>query len=46
MTAKERRDTITDDCPRQEVDVQEGCGPCGATACEAEEEAGCCEPCE
>lgn len=31
----------TDSCPKQEVDVQEGCGPCGSTACDTEEDAGC-----
>lgn len=29
-------------CPKQAVDdVQDSCGPCGSTACEAEEDAGC-----
>lgn len=42
MTARDnRKQKTTDQCPNQEVDVQDSCAPCGATACEAEEDDGC-----
>lgn len=35
----------SDSCPKQEVEIEEGCGPCGATSCDADEDVGC-DTCE
>ncbi|MHB8156058.1 MAG: hypothetical protein ACYDEQ_01450 [Desulfocucumaceae bacterium] len=45
MTAKQKRGTITDSCPNQEAEVQEGCDSCGSTDCATEGDAGC-DTCE
>ncbi|MFZ5646760.1 MAG: hypothetical protein ACOY30_03970 [Bacillota bacterium] len=39
--ATDDKQKVIDSCPKQEVDVQDSCVPCGATACETEEDAGC-----
>lgn len=41
MAAKNNRQKLTDDCPKQEADIQDSCGPCGATDCDTEDDAGC-----
>jgi hypothetical protein len=41
MTAKDSKQKITDNCPKQEADIQDTCSPCDATECDAEE-----DPCE
>jgi len=42
VTDKKR---MTDSCPKEEVEAQDECSPCGAGSCDADEEAGC-DTCE
>lgn len=41
MTAKDSKQKLTDNCPKQETDIQDSCAPCDATTCDAGEDDGC-----
>lgn len=41
----DNKQRLNDNCPKQEVDAQDSCSPCGSTDCEAASEASC-DTCE
>ncbi len=45
MTARDNKQKVADNCPKQEVDTQDVCAPCEAVPCDAAEDSGCA-PCE
>ncbi len=45
VTARDNKQKMTENCPEKEMEIQDSCSPCGATACDTGENAAC-DPCE
>ncbi|MCL6610949.1 MAG: hypothetical protein K6T66_05335 [Peptococcaceae bacterium] len=43
MTARDNKQKVTDNCPKQEENVKESSNPCEAVPCDAGDDAGCAE---